>query len=185
MRVARLHGPRDLRVEDVPLPEPGPREIRVRVEACGVCPTDVRKFLIGLRDDGDGRPDRRARRLQPRAVPRSAAGHDPLLRRLADLLEARGVVERRQCHGVDDGAVEGVAPRAERQPEHEPARVRVADRRALAGEVREREEASRPRRERGGLGRERARAVAAELSEAETALDEEVERRLGGAGVPA
>ena len=51
MRVARLHGPRDLRVEDVPLPEPGPREIRVRVEACGVCPTDVRKFLIGLRDD--------------------------------------------------------------------------------------------------------------------------------------
>lgn len=40
MRAAVLHGPRDLRIEDVPLPEPGPGEIRVRVEAAltgGTC----------------------------------------------------------------------------------------------------------------------------------------------------
>jgi L-iditol 2-dehydrogenase len=52
MRVARLHGVRDLRVESLPVPEPGPGELLVRIEGCGVCPTDVRKFLIGTGHDG-------------------------------------------------------------------------------------------------------------------------------------
>jgi L-iditol 2-dehydrogenase len=50
MRVARLHGIGDLRVEKVPLPRPGPQQLLVRVEACGICPTDVRKHAIGSRD---------------------------------------------------------------------------------------------------------------------------------------
>ena len=50
MRAARLHGPRDLRVDTVPIPEPGEGELLVRVEACGICPTDVRKFLVGTPD---------------------------------------------------------------------------------------------------------------------------------------
>ena len=45
MRVARLHGVGDLRVETVPVPQPASGELLVRVEACGVCPTDVRKFV--------------------------------------------------------------------------------------------------------------------------------------------
>jgi 2-desacetyl-2-hydroxyethyl bacteriochlorophyllide A dehydrogenase len=52
MRAVRLHGIRDLRVETVPVPEPGPHELLVRVEGCGVCPTDIRKWLIGV-NDGD------------------------------------------------------------------------------------------------------------------------------------
>jgi L-iditol 2-dehydrogenase len=51
MRAARLHGVRDLRQELLPIPEPGPRDLLVRIEACGVCPTDIRKYLIGA---GDG-----------------------------------------------------------------------------------------------------------------------------------
>ncbi len=51
MRVARLHGVGDLRVETVPVPQPDAGELLVRVEACGVCPTDVRKFVLGLRPD--------------------------------------------------------------------------------------------------------------------------------------
>src|SRR4029078_4419092 len=47
MSAARLHGVRALRVETLPVPEPSATELLVRVEACGVCPTDVRKFLIG------------------------------------------------------------------------------------------------------------------------------------------
>lgn len=50
MRAARLHGIRDLRVEEIPVPEPGPGQLLVRIEACGVCPTDVRKWAIGLND---------------------------------------------------------------------------------------------------------------------------------------
>ena len=51
MRVARLHGVGDLRVETVPVPQPASGELLVRVEACGVCPTDVRKFVLGLHAD--------------------------------------------------------------------------------------------------------------------------------------
>jgi L-iditol 2-dehydrogenase len=52
MRCARLHGIADLRVEPVPVPEPAPAEVLVRIEACGVCPTDARKYAIGV-NDGD------------------------------------------------------------------------------------------------------------------------------------
>ena len=50
MQVARLHGIRDLRVETVPVPAPGPGELLVEVEACGVCATDARKFEVGVND---------------------------------------------------------------------------------------------------------------------------------------
>jgi NADPH:quinone reductase-like Zn-dependent oxidoreductase len=32
MLAARLHGPGDLRLEEVPVPEPGPGEVVIRVE---------------------------------------------------------------------------------------------------------------------------------------------------------
>ncbi|WP_406326889.1 zinc-binding dehydrogenase [Streptomyces sp. NBC_00203] len=42
MRAVRLHFPsRELRVEEVPRPVPGPGEVLVRVEAAGVCLSDV------------------------------------------------------------------------------------------------------------------------------------------------
>jgi L-iditol 2-dehydrogenase len=50
MRAARLHGVRDLRVEDLPDPTPVAGELLVRVDACGICPTDVRKYLFGTTD---------------------------------------------------------------------------------------------------------------------------------------
>jgi L-iditol 2-dehydrogenase len=50
MRAARLHGIRDLRVEELPDPSAAPGELLVRVDGCGVCPTDVRKYLLGTTD---------------------------------------------------------------------------------------------------------------------------------------
>lgn len=47
MRAARLHRPRsaeapeDLRIDELPTPEPGPDEVLVRVHACGVCASDL------------------------------------------------------------------------------------------------------------------------------------------------
>jgi L-iditol 2-dehydrogenase len=52
MRAARLHGIGDVRVERLPVPEPAPSEVLVQIEACGVCPTDARKYAIGV-NDGD------------------------------------------------------------------------------------------------------------------------------------
>ena len=41
MRQVRIHGPEDVRVDEVPAPTPGPRDVVVRVAACGICGTDV------------------------------------------------------------------------------------------------------------------------------------------------
>jgi len=42
MRAARFHGPgTGVVVEDVPVPEPGPLEVVVGIEACGICLSDV------------------------------------------------------------------------------------------------------------------------------------------------
>ncbi|MGA9116282.1 MAG: zinc-dependent alcohol dehydrogenase family protein [Bacteroidota bacterium] len=46
MKALRLHHPgraeqRPLRLEEIPPPVPGPREVRIRVRACGVCRTDL------------------------------------------------------------------------------------------------------------------------------------------------
>jgi L-iditol 2-dehydrogenase len=45
MKAARLYGVRDLRVEAVVDPEPGPGEALIRIRACGVCPSDLRSYL--------------------------------------------------------------------------------------------------------------------------------------------
>jgi L-iditol 2-dehydrogenase len=41
MRAAVLYGRGDLRVEEVPVPVPGPSDVLVRVHACGICASDV------------------------------------------------------------------------------------------------------------------------------------------------
>ena len=47
MRAARLHAPGDLRVEDVPLPEPGPGDVLVQVEVALTDGTDLKTFRRG------------------------------------------------------------------------------------------------------------------------------------------
>jgi len=47
VRAARLHGPRDLRVHDEERPLPGPGEVLVRVEAVGLCGSDLHWYEEG------------------------------------------------------------------------------------------------------------------------------------------
>jgi L-iditol 2-dehydrogenase len=47
MRVSRLHGIRDLRLEELPRPEPGPGEVLLKVASVGVCGSDVHYYLEG------------------------------------------------------------------------------------------------------------------------------------------
>jgi L-iditol 2-dehydrogenase len=46
-RAAVLHGLSDVRIEERPVPEPGPREVLVRVGSVGVCGSDVHYFRHG------------------------------------------------------------------------------------------------------------------------------------------
>ena len=48
MRAAVSLGGKSFGVEERPLPEPGPGEIRVQVEACGVCGSDLTFYHGGL-----------------------------------------------------------------------------------------------------------------------------------------
>ena len=47
MTAVRAHGPRDYRIEEVPVPEPGPNEILVEVEGCGICASDMKCYTGG------------------------------------------------------------------------------------------------------------------------------------------
>lgn len=47
MLAARWHGPRDVRVERIPVPDAGTGELLLRVSWCGICGTDVEEYLDG------------------------------------------------------------------------------------------------------------------------------------------
>jgi L-iditol 2-dehydrogenase len=47
MKTARLHGLRDIRLDDIPTPDPGPGEALIRVRAMGVCGSDVHFYVDG------------------------------------------------------------------------------------------------------------------------------------------
>jgi L-iditol 2-dehydrogenase len=48
MKAAVYRGKQDVVIEDVPVPEVGPGELLIRVEACGICHTDLKKIEYGL-----------------------------------------------------------------------------------------------------------------------------------------
>jgi 2-desacetyl-2-hydroxyethyl bacteriochlorophyllide A dehydrogenase len=41
MKAVVVHEPSSVSVEDVPAPEPGPKDVLIRVAACGICGTDI------------------------------------------------------------------------------------------------------------------------------------------------
>ena len=88
MQAARLYGPRDLRVEEVPDPQPEPGCAVIRIESCGVCPSDVRHYTGAA-----ARPANSATSTTGGAGPRTP-GH-----------EWAGVVVAVGPPGPDDGAV--------------------------------------------------------------------------------
>lgn len=47
MQQVRIHGPGDVRVDDVAEPDPGPSDALVRVAACGICGSDVSYVRMG------------------------------------------------------------------------------------------------------------------------------------------
>jgi (R,R)-butanediol dehydrogenase/meso-butanediol dehydrogenase/diacetyl reductase len=48
LKAAVYHGIRDLRVEEVAEPKPGPGEAKIRVKYCGICGSDLHEYLHGL-----------------------------------------------------------------------------------------------------------------------------------------
>ncbi|MFP6665275.1 MAG: zinc-binding dehydrogenase [Deltaproteobacteria bacterium] len=47
MKQVRIHGPEDVRIDEVAPPEPGPRDAVIGVHACGICGSDVGYVKLG------------------------------------------------------------------------------------------------------------------------------------------
>ena len=47
MKTLFIHGREDIRLEDVPTPEPGPGEVRLRIAYVGVCGSDLHYYFNG------------------------------------------------------------------------------------------------------------------------------------------
>jgi threonine dehydrogenase-like Zn-dependent dehydrogenase len=47
MLQVRVHGPHDVRVDDIDPPQPGPRDAVVRIAACGICGSDLSYIKMG------------------------------------------------------------------------------------------------------------------------------------------
>src|SRR3954453_16158717 len=47
MRQVRVHGPHDVRVDEIAPPVPSPRDLVLRVAACGICGTDLSYIAHG------------------------------------------------------------------------------------------------------------------------------------------
>ncbi|KAK5053897.1 hypothetical protein LTR84_001859 [Exophiala bonariae] len=47
MRAARYYGKRDIRVEDVPIPEPGSNQCLIEIAWCGICGSDLHEYVAG------------------------------------------------------------------------------------------------------------------------------------------
>jgi len=47
MKAAVFHGPHDVRLEDVPEPDVRPGSVKVKVDWCGICGTDLHEYLAG------------------------------------------------------------------------------------------------------------------------------------------
>jgi len=56
MRAARYYGPGDIRVDDVDALEPGTREVRIDVTACGICGSDLHEYEAGPQTIPDDEP---------------------------------------------------------------------------------------------------------------------------------
>ena len=55
MRAAFVHGPKDVRLDEVPVPVAGPGEAIVKVAACGICGSDLGYIAYGSLDGGPPR----------------------------------------------------------------------------------------------------------------------------------
>jgi (R,R)-butanediol dehydrogenase/meso-butanediol dehydrogenase/diacetyl reductase len=73
MRSARLHGRRDIRIDDVPEPEPGPGDVKIRVAHNGICGTDLHEYYTGPNAVSDV-PHRLTGAVLPQALGHEFAG---------------------------------------------------------------------------------------------------------------
>ena len=65
MKALVYHGNKDLRLEDIPEPQPGPGEVKLRIDHCGICATDIEEYQYGPNFIAHGSPNPITGRMLP------------------------------------------------------------------------------------------------------------------------
>ena len=47
MKAARYYGQGDIRIDDIPEPTPGPGQVQIAVDWCGICGSDLHEYYDG------------------------------------------------------------------------------------------------------------------------------------------
>lgn len=89
MRALRWHGRKDVRLDRVPMPVPGPDEVLVRVEMVGLCGTDLEEYESGPLDIGDA-PVTLGHEVVGTVVASPGGHHDVGTRVIPDVVRACG-----------------------------------------------------------------------------------------------
>src|SRR5690606_12106817 len=57
VRVVNIHGPTDVRIDEIPTPQIGPQDVLLKIDACGICGSDLTFSKLGfLREGGEPWP---------------------------------------------------------------------------------------------------------------------------------
>lgn len=47
MKALRFYGGKDVRLDDIPEPDPGPEEVKIKVKWCGICGSELHEYELG------------------------------------------------------------------------------------------------------------------------------------------
>lgn len=75
MQVLRYHGNKDIRLEDIPAPQAGSGQVRVRVTHTGICATDIEEWQFGPLWVQHGGPNSLTGREVPLTMGHEITGH--------------------------------------------------------------------------------------------------------------
>lgn len=100
MRLVRIHGPNDVRIDEVPAPRIGPKDVIVKVAACGICGTDLTFIKLG----GTGVPGM----ASPTPLGHEAAGVvSEVGAKVVGIKAGRRVIINPMAHMIGTGGTEG------------------------------------------------------------------------------
>jgi (R,R)-butanediol dehydrogenase/meso-butanediol dehydrogenase/diacetyl reductase len=84
MLALRYHGNQDIRLDDIPEPQPGPGEVKVRITHTGICATDIEEWQFGPLWVQHGGPNKLTGRDIPLTMGHETTGHIVAVGRGAD-----------------------------------------------------------------------------------------------------
>ena len=124
MKAAIFHGGKDIRVEDVPMPEPGAGEVQIKIMSAGICGSDLHPYR-GHSPYGAREPHQRGHELAGEIAALDDGVLDTQRSDLVRLLEVSGqgddgvgLLELGQRGGQPVGAERAAEERAQRSEQN-------------------------------------------------------------------